>query len=155
MTKKKWGNLLFAGLLSIWVIGCGQNAKWPETTSKSEASAQTQRTFPEKYNDYLLLMEPEQRARFFRLEMDGDRERFIQGEGIQQKKYLNDHLTVGMSSEKVEELLSRPMVSDVDMTPQGKKMQWVYSHFNGFRNIKYIVIFQNNRLTEWKVCLPQ
>jgi outer membrane protein assembly factor BamE (lipoprotein component of BamABCDE complex) len=59
-----------------------------------------------------------------------------------------------MSSEKVVEILGRPLVSEVVMDTQKKRTQWVYSMFNGYRNVKYMVAFQNDKLTEWRVWIP-
>jgi hypothetical protein len=131
--------------------GCGQSAKWPEQTAAPQPTTQPTTPVQEKYNEYLLIMNDSQRARFFKLESVAERDRFIEAEGIQQKKYLDDHLRVGMAPEKIEEILGRPLVNEVEMGTQRQKMQWVYRVFNGYRNIQYLVWFKNNKVTEWKV----
>lgn len=135
---------------AIWMCGCGQSAKWPEPPATTQQTAKPT-PVPEKYNEYLLIMDDNQRARFFKLESAAERDRFIEAEGIQQKKYLDEHLRIGMTPEKVEELLGRPLINETEMDVQNKKMQWVYRVFNGYRNVKYLVWFKNDKVTDWKV----
>ena len=152
-------NMLFCLMLCLTIVmagGCGQTTKWPDqTTSKPSVTTQPAlpTTFSEKYNDYLLIMDDSQRSRFFKLESDPERERFIESEGIQQKKYLDDHLTVGMSADRVAEVLGRPLVNEVIMDVDQKSGQWVYNSFNGYRNVKYMVTFKNDLVTGWRVWL--
>jgi hypothetical protein len=69
---------LAAVLCSVMAGGCSQNTKWPSQPSPSQPSAQPSNTLAEKYNEYLLIMDDTQRAQFFKLESDAERERFLQ-----------------------------------------------------------------------------
>lgn len=140
-------------IITFSIIGCGQNAKWSEVANKSHEIDPTN-TFPEKYNEYLLIMDKSQRARFFKLDTDLDRDRFLQEEGIFQHKYLNDHLQVGMSPQKVVRLLGPPMNNEVYMRTGAKTTEWTYSTFNGYRNVSYVIVFHNDQVAEWKVWVP-
>lgn len=102
-----------------------------------------------KYSDYLLLMTEDQRFRFFQCEDDGAKERFLQREGLLYAQYLDEHLKSGLPSEKVVEILGEPVAQEIDMDLSRKETCWIYAHFNGYRVVRYSLLFHNDRLTSW------
>lgn len=139
-------------LLTVALVACTQSTKDVSTVDQI-SKEKKQDPLDEKYNPYLLLMSEDQRARFFKLESDHYRESFLRAEGLEQQKYLNDHLKKGMPLKKVQELLGGAHTKQVDMFVEGKETTWIYSDFNGYRKIKYATIFLNDQLVRWKVWL--
>lgn len=151
-----WLPWVIAGILVCGMSGCKQGSDWPAgKTAQSETTADREAMLA-KYNDYLLLMEPQDRAEFFKLETDAERDRFLQSQGILQKKYLNDHLAIGMPKEKVEALkeLGTPIQTEDFSGPDGRRMEWIYDDFNGYRRVRYAIAFCNNKVVEWSLWLP-
>lgn len=143
-------------ILSLPVTGCKQTAKWPETSTVQTQEEQEEEKTLDKYHEYLLLMNEYERMEFFKLTTDDNRDRFLQSEGIQQKKYLHDCLVVGMPMEKVEAIkdLGKPLKTEVEVGTDGRKTMWIYDVFNRYRHLRYVIAFQNNKVADWDVWLP-
>lgn len=144
--------IVFVVLVFV-IFGCSQNTS--EKTFISESLNKKEETISEKYADYLLLMTDKQRANFFKLSTTNERKGFLLEHGIEQQKYLNDNLKKGMTTEKVLDLLGTPEFKEQSITIKGKQTKWIYSQFNGYRNIKYVVILLQGRVTFWKVIYNQ
>lgn len=138
-------------------LGCRQSTQWPEgQTASASAEVVEENRFPENYNEYLLIMDESERSLFFQLQSDEERDRFLQSDGILQKKYLHDHVKIGMSAEEVRgiEDLGSPLKTESEVGPSGMRTLWCYDMFNGFRTVCCVIEFENNRVTEWRVWLP-
>ena len=155
-----FSNLLINKISLVLLIGCVATILAGCAQSGKEQSVATEATDPQKsssldarYNDYLLLMNEKQRANFFQLKSDAERDRFLQLEGLEQIKHLDKVLNKGISPKKAQEILGDPISQEEDLTEKGKETRWIYSRFNGYRNVKYAVVFANEKLIRWEVWL--
>ncbi|NUM33799.1 MAG: hypothetical protein HUU50_04615 [Candidatus Brocadiae bacterium] len=154
--KKNISKSIFIAFLAIFfcLTSCTQSTKERALVIETPAEPKVGPT-NEKYNEYLLLMNEQQRSAFFKCQNDGERERFLQSESLDHQKYLKQNLKKGMASEKVLEILGNPVMKEVNMSLAGKESRWTYSQFNGYRSVQYHVIFINNKLKEWTQILPE
>ncbi|BBM82994.1 hypothetical protein [Candidatus Uabimicrobium amorphum] len=106
-----------------------------------------------EYDEYLLLMEDSQRARFFKLNTDLQKQRFLQAEGIIRKKELNDTLSTSMSTNEVAQALGFPNDKETNMYEGIKEVRWTYVEFNNYRNMKYTLTFRDDALDAWYLWL--
>ncbi len=133
-------------------LGSCKKEKPSDHTIKSQTSHE-KGFLDSKYNPYLLLMNDQQRAHFFKLSSDLHRDRFLQAQGIKQKKVLQQTLQEGMSTQDVLKILGNPIVTERNKDIIEDETRWIYKEFNGYRNIQYAIIFQNDKLTHWKLWL--
>jgi len=147
---------IFIAFFAIFLclISCTQSTKEKTVIIESPSESKTG-MLHEKYNEYLLLMNEQQRSSFFKCQTDVERERFLQSESLDHQRYLRQNLKRGMASEKVLEILGNPITKEVNMNLSGKESRWTYSKFNGYRSVQYHVIFINNKLKEWTHVLPE
>ena len=88
-------------LLSVGLtltVGCSQKTPEVKPNVDEKIVYPGPNTTNSEYDEYLLLMEDSQRARFFKLSSDLQKQRFLQAEGIIRKKELNDTLSTSMST---------------------------------------------------------
>ena len=143
-----WCLLLTLALLA----GCTQKDKKGQDPIQNLPPEQGN-TLSAKYNPYLLLMADEERAHFFKLRSDLQRDRFLVSEGIKRKKYLEDYLNTGMTPEEVREILGSPKITDELKSLKGRETHWIYEEFNGYRDMSYALIFKGDKLTSWRLWL--
>jgi len=132
------------------LYGCTQNAK-DNTAMIGAKEESVPSSSQEKYNEYLLLMSEEQRSEFLKLETDIERNQFLQFQGLEQQKYLQQHLGQGMGPQQVLELLGKPVIQETELTLQDKKIKWTYFFFNGIRNVQYAVFFEQGQVKKWEI----
>ncbi|WP_372369332.1 hypothetical protein [Candidatus Uabimicrobium sp. HlEnr_7] len=135
------------------VIGCSQ--KTPDVKPKvDEKIVYSGSDKPNsEYDEYLLLMEDSQRARFFKLTSDLQKQRFLQAEGIIRKKELNDTLNANMTTNDVAQALGFPNDKETNMYEGIKEVRWTYVEFNNYRNMKYTLTFKDDALNAWYLWL--
>ena len=135
------------------IAGCSQ--KTPDV--KPQVDPQVVKPNPAKmnseYDEYLLLMQDSQRARFFKLTTDLQKKRFLQAEGIIRKKQLNDTLSTNMSTNEVAQALGFPNDTETNMYEGSKEVRWTYVEFNNYRNMKYTLTFKDDTLDAWYLWL--
>lgn len=104
-----------------------------------------------QYNEYILLMKEHERYLFLQLNSDEERERFLILHHLDLKKYLSNHLYIGMPSQRVAAVLGQPVVKESILTTRQYQTRWGYCSFQGHSSWKYNLWFQQNQLCCWEI----
>ncbi len=155
MQKNIIHTIVFFLVMLLCLTSCTQSTKGKAVVIETPPIESKTGMLHEKYNEYLLLMNDQQRVTFFRCQNDQERERFIESESLNHQKFLKQNLRKGMPPEKVLEILGNPVTQEVNVNLAGKQSRWTYSQFNGYRSVQYHVIFVNNKLKDWTQVLPE
>lgn len=132
------------------LVSCGQNVQWPQVSPATSSPLKGPED-SKKYNTYLLLMDNQQRHHFLQIRDNKKKDVFLREQGIEEKKYLEENLRRGISTEEVESILGRPQIRQEDIEHDLQNTYWTYRIFNGERYFEYHLSFIDKELLDWEV----
>ena len=141
-------------IVLAFLSSCAQNTKEKNIIINESSSVEKDEILSTQYNDYLLLMTEIQRADFFQLKDDRDRQHFLKEKGLDYYKELDAKLKLDMDKSQVSKLIGTPQTKEINVSIVDKETKWIYSFFNGYCNKKYVLTFHNNKLADWAL-LPE